>query len=89
MIEKTVRFSTKRTVFSIGVGVHSRYVSHFKGLICAKVDLETQGHGITFTLCHALLKKGILHHKIAFFRFVFSTTVLQLIPLDLLDFEWN
>ena len=48
------------------LGVHKRYVSHFKGLISAKVDLEAQGHGITFTLCHSLLKKAILHHKIVF-----------------------
>ena len=48
-------------------GVNRRYVPHFKGMISAKLDIEAQGHGITFTLCHALLEKAILHHKIAFF----------------------
>ena len=86
MIKKTVRFSTKWTVFLIvqlwrmvflePLEVNRRYVSHFKGLISAKVDLEVQGNGITFTLCHVLLKKAILHHKIVFFWFVFSTTTL-------------
>ena len=55
--------------------VKTCYVSHFKGLISAKVELEAQGRGITFTLCHALLNKDTLHHKIEFVPFVFSTTV--------------
>ena len=54
-------------VFLEPLGVNRQYVSHFKGLISDKVDLEAQGHGITFTLCHTLLEKAILHHKIAFF----------------------
>ena len=42
------------------VRVHRHNVPHFKGLIDAKVDLEAQGHGSTFTLCHAQLKTAIL-----------------------------
>ena len=57
------------------LGVHRSYVSHFKGLISAKVELEDQGRDNTFTLCHALLKKAILHHKIEFVPFVFPTTL--------------
>ena len=33
------------------VGVQKRTVSHFKGLINAKVDLEAQGYASTFTFC--------------------------------------
>ena len=35
----------------------------FKGLIYVKVDLEAQGHDSSFTICHSLLKKDILHLK--------------------------
>ena len=37
------------------MGVQRRHVTHFKGLIYAKVDLEAQGRDSTFTFCHALL----------------------------------
>ena len=67
---KNVRFSTKRTFFSIvalwqlvslePLGVQRRNVPHFKGLIYAKVELEAQGRNSTFTFHHALLKKAIL-----------------------------
>ena len=57
--------------------VQRRYVSHFKALIRAKVELEAQGRGITFNFLHFPLKKAILHHKIEFVPFVFSTTVIQ------------
>ena len=53
------------------VGVQKRTISHFKGLISAKVDLEAQGRDSTFTLCHALLKKAILHLKRAKGVFIF------------------
>ena len=59
-IDKNVRLSTKADVFSIvqiwrlvflePLGVQRRHVPHFKGLIYAKVDLEAQGRGSTFTL---------------------------------------
>ena len=45
--------------------------------VSAKVDLEAQGRDSTFTFCHTLLKKAILHYKIEFVPFVSSTTVLQ------------
>ena len=41
------------------VGVHRHNVPHFKGLIMLNLDFEAQGHGSTFTLCHAHLKKAI------------------------------
>ena len=47
-------------VFLEPLGVERRYVPHFKGLIYAKVDLEAQGRGITFTSCHTQLKRAIL-----------------------------
>ena len=47
-------------VFLEPLGVQRRYVPHFKGLIYAKVDLEAQGRGSTFTFCHAQLKTAIL-----------------------------
>ena len=71
MIEKNVRFSTKRMFFSIvqiwqlvfwePLGVNRRNVPHFKDLIYAKEELEGQGRDSTFTLCHALWKQAILH----------------------------
>ena len=68
------------------LGVKRRNVPHFKGLICAKVDLEAQGHDSTFIICHALLKKAILHYKRALASFVLSTTVatVQWWPLEIL-----
>ena len=62
-------------VFLKPMGVQRRHVPHFKGLICAKVDLEAQGRDSTFTFCHAHLKKAILHHKRASGRFILSSTV--------------
>ena len=44
-------------------------------MISAKVDLEAQGRDSTFTFCHALLKKAILHHKMALGPFVLHRTV--------------
>ena len=40
-------------------------VSHFKGLISGKVELEAQESDSTFTFHDALLKKAILLHKMA------------------------
>ena len=40
-------------------------VSHFKSLINVKLDLEVLGCSSTFTLCHSLLKKAILHYTMA------------------------
>ena len=47
-------------VFLESQGVQRPYVPHFKGLIYAKVDLEAQGHGSTFTVCHAQERGAIL-----------------------------
>ena len=57
------------------MGVQNRNVPHFRGLICAKVDLEAEVHESTFTFCYAQLKKAILHHKRASGRFILSSTV--------------
>ena len=57
------------------VGVQRRNVPHFKGLIDAKVDLEAQGRDTTFTLCHAQLKKAVLHLKRANVSFLLSICV--------------
>ena len=88
-IEKNVRCSTKTDVFSNvqiwwpvflePFGVKRRNVPHFKGLIYAKVELEAQGHDSTFTICHAPLKKAILHYKRALASFVLSSTVHSVI----------
>ena len=51
----------RRLVFLEPLGVQRRYVPHLKGLISGKVDLEAQGRDSTFTFCHALWKKAILH----------------------------
>ena len=40
------------------LGVQIRYVTHFKDLINAKMDLEAQGRDSIFTFGHAQLKKG-------------------------------
>ena len=47
------------------VGIQRRTVPHFKGLIYAKVELESQGRDSTFTICHAQLKKAVLHYKMS------------------------
>ena len=57
------------------MGGQKHNVPHFKGLICAKVDLEAQGRESTFTFCYAQLKKAVLHHTRASGRFVLSSTV--------------
>ena len=64
-----------RLIFLEPLRVKRHYVSHFKGLISAKVELEAQGRDSTFTICHTLLKKAILHYKRALASFVLSTTV--------------
>ena len=62
-------------VFLEPLGALRRYVPHFKGLIYAKVDLEAQGRDSTFTICHALWKKAILHLKRGFVQTHLLTTV--------------
>ena len=37
-------------------------VSHLKALIRYKLEPKGQGHGSTFSICHALLKNAILLH---------------------------
>ena len=73
--KKTALLVLKRTFFSIvqlwrlvslePLEVLRRNVPHFKGLIYAKVELEAQGCDSTFTICHALVKKAVLHCKMA------------------------
>ena len=85
-IEKTSDLVLNRTFFSIiqlwrlvflePVGVQRHYVAHLKALINAKVDLEAQGRGSTINICHAQLKKAILHLKTATVRIFFCLTVL-------------
>ena len=55
--------------------VQRHTVPHFKGLIELYLDLQAQGRDSTFTICHALVKRAILHYIKACGRFVFSTTV--------------
>ena len=38
-------------------------MNHFKGLIYGKVEPKDEGCSSTITLCHAQLKKAILHLK--------------------------
>ena len=68
-------FQVWRLVFLEPLGVQRHTVAHFKGLIYAKVVLEAQGSDSTFTPCHALLKKAILHPKTAIVRIFFRLTV--------------
>ena len=56
-------------------GVQRHNVPHFKGLIMLYLDIEAQGRGSTFTLCHALLKKAILEGKTCNGRFILQETV--------------
>ena len=60
-IEDFSFFHLWRLVFFKPLGVQRRYVPHFEGLIYGKAELEAQGCDSTFTLCHALEKKAILH----------------------------
>ena len=57
------------------MGVQRHTVPNFKGLIELYLDFQAQGRDSTFTICHALVKRAILHYKKAYGRFVFSTTV--------------
>ena len=45
------------------LGVQRRYVPHLKGPISGNVELKGQGRDGTFTFCHALVDKAILHLK--------------------------
>ena len=44
------------------MGVQRHTVPHFKGLIELYLDLQAQGRDSTFTICHALVKRAILHY---------------------------
>ena len=57
------------------MGVQRHKVPHFKGLISANLNPRAQGHDSNFTFCHALLKKAILHLKMATVRFHLNTAV--------------
>ena len=58
------------------LGVQRRYAPHFKGLISGKLEPTAHGRDSTFTLHHTLLKKAILHLKMATVRFDLNTTVV-------------
>ena len=64
-------------VFLEPPGAQRRHVPHFEGLIYAKVDIEAQGRDSNYTICHALLKKTILHLKRGFVPFQLHTTVYE------------
>ena len=49
-----------RLVFLEPSGVREPNVPHFKGLIVSDLNPRAQRRDITFTFCHALLKKAIL-----------------------------
>ena len=68
-------FQLWRPEFLEPLGVQRHTVPHFKGLIELYLDLQAQGRDSTFTICHALVKRAILHYIKACGRFVFSTTV--------------
>ena len=51
-------FQIWRVVFLEPLGVKRCYVPHFKGLISGNLEPTAQGHDITFTFHHALLKKA-------------------------------
>ena len=70
--EKTFVLELKRTfffsivqlwqlVFLEPLGVRESNVPHFKGIISANLNPRAHGRDGTFTFCHALLKKAILH----------------------------
>ena len=48
------------------MGVERRYVPHFKALICGYSEPEVQGRGSTLSICHTLLKIGVLYEKSRF-----------------------
>ena len=64
-------------------GVKKRNVPNFKGLIHAKMDLEAQGCDSTFTICHALVNKAILHLKRGFVQ----THLLTIVTLYLYPYS--
>ena len=52
-----------RIVFLEPLGFQRHYVPHFKGLISGNLEPRAQGRDGTFTFCHALVEKAILHLK--------------------------
>ena len=64
------------------VGVQKRTVPHFKGLIRGNLEPTAQSYDSSFTLCHALYKKAILHLKMAKSLFVLHRTVMQQLLLE-------
>ena len=57
------------------MGVQRQYVPRLKGLISGKVELKDQVYGSTIKLCHAHLKKAILHLKTAIVRIFICPSV--------------
>ena len=57
------------------MGVQRQYVPHLEGLISGKMELKGQGRGGTITICHAQLKKAILHIKTAIVRIFICPSV--------------
>ena len=51
-------------------------VSHLKALIRYNLEPRGQGHGSTFSICHALLKNAILLHTEANVKYIMNSTVM-------------
>ena len=77
-------FQLWRLVIFEPVGVQRHNVPHFKGLISADSNPRAQGHDGTFTFCHALVKKSILHLEMATVPFFLNTAVLTTYLLEFL-----
>ena len=67
------------------VGVQRHNVPHFKGLISADSNPRAQGHDGTFTFCHALVKKSILHLEMATVPFFLNTAVFFVMTILIID----
>ena len=50
-------------------------VPHLKALYISNWSFEGLKPGVTFTLCHSLLKIGTLKHKVGFVRFEVAGTI--------------
>ena len=60
------------------MGVQRHNVPHFKGLISADSNPRAQERDGTFTFCHALVKKSILHLEMATVPFFLNTAVVPI-----------
>ena len=62
------------------MGVQRHNVPHFKGLISADSNPRAQERDGTFTFCHALVKKSILHLEMATVPFFLNMAVDDTTP---------